>query len=124
MYPVFQVEPFAPEQRDLEIRSIVKFPYLLYVPIICDLVPIAIFYIKADTTVLVGALFVLGKSVKCVPINLVPLKSRYSRRWLLGQQVQLLVIGDIHETCLQPTAESLHVFSINPIFTLLRVFRA
>jgi glucose dehydrogenase len=36
---------------------------------------------KADTTVLVGALFILGDHVKCIPINLVPFESQYSRRW-------------------------------------------
>mgnify|MGYP006990169102 CR=1 FL=1 len=40
--------------------------------------------------VLVGALFILGDRVKCIPIYLVPLESRYSRRWCLGQHVQLI----------------------------------
>ena len=81
LYPAsYQPDPFAPKQRDLKRRSIVKFSYLLYVTVICVLFPI-VCGINADTTVLVGALFVLGDSVKCIPIYLVPLESQYSRRW-------------------------------------------
>ena len=36
--------------------------------------------IKADTTILVGAPFILGDRVKCIPIYLVPFESRYSRK--------------------------------------------
>ena len=91
LYPAaFQVEPFAPEQRELKRRSIVKFPYLLYVTIICVLFPIVVCCVKADTTVLVGALFILVGSVKCILIYLVSLERPYSRRWCPGQQVQLI----------------------------------
>src|SRR4051812_39791198 len=38
----YQIDPVTPEQRDLIIRSIVKFPYLLYVTIICVLFPIVV----------------------------------------------------------------------------------
>src|SRR3954464_13695128 len=52
------------KQGYLKIRSIVKFPYLLYEPIIRGLLPIVFCCIEADTTVLVGALFYLGQSCK------------------------------------------------------------
>jgi hypothetical protein len=70
-----QLDPFALKQRDLKRRSIVKFPYVLYVTIICVLSLIVVYCIKQDTTVLVGALFILGDHVKCISIYLVPLKS-------------------------------------------------
>src|SRR4051812_28724004 len=124
LYPC-QIEPFAPKQRDLKIRSIVKFPYLLYVTIICDLLLIVDCIIKADTTALVGALFIFGDRVKFIPIYLVPFESHYSQRWCAGQQVQLLFNSLVtREMVLQPTAESPHVFLLNPDFGLLWVFEA
>ena len=79
LYPFpIQVDPFATKQWDLEIRTIVKFPYVLYVTIICVLFPILVRCIKSDTTVLVGALFILGVRVKYILIDLVPLESQYS----------------------------------------------
>src|SRR4051812_43936042 len=72
------LDPFASKQWDLEIRTIVKFPYVLYVTIICVLFPILVSCIKSDTTVLVGALLILGVRVKYIPIDLVPLESQYS----------------------------------------------
>ena len=73
------IDPFAPKQRDLQTTSIVKFPYVLYVTIICFLSRVGC-CTKADTTVLVGAL-ILGDRVKCIPIYLVPFESHYIRRW-------------------------------------------
>jgi hypothetical protein len=67
--------------QDFRRRSIVKFPYLLYVTIIGVILPVVVCCINADTTVLVGALFILGDRVECIPIYLVPLESQYSRRW-------------------------------------------
>src|SRR5215216_7078433 len=102
--------------------SIVKFPYVHYVTIICVLSPVGC-CIKVDTTILVGALLILGDRVKCIPIYLVPLVSQYSRRWCPGQRVQLISNNVVtHEMCLQPTAESPDVFTCNPVVTLLRVF--
>src|SRR3954468_5926127 len=124
LYP-YHIEPFTPKQRDLKIRSIVKFPYLLYVTIICDLLLIVDCIIKADTTVLVGALFILGDCVKSIPIYLLPFESHYSQRWCAGQQVQLLFNNLVtREMILQPTAESPIVFLLNPDFRPLRVFEA
>src|SRR3989337_1989218 len=105
--------------------SIVKFPYVHYVTIICvDLSPLGC-CINVDTTVLVGALLILGDHVKCIPIYLVPFVSQYSRRWSPGQRVQLICNSCVnHEMCLQPTAESPDVFTCNLVVTLLRVFGA
>ena len=104
--------------------SIVKFPYVHYVTIICVLSPVGC-CIKADTTVMVGALLILDDRVKCIPIYLVPLESQYSQRWCPGQQVQLISnSGVTHEMCLQPTAQSPDVFTCNPVVTLLQVFGA
>src|SRR4051812_20208594 len=114
LYP-YQIEPFAPKQRDLKIRSIAEFPYLLYVTIICDLLLIVDCIIKADTTVLVGSLFILGDRVKSIPIYLVPFESHYSQRWCVGQQVHLLFNSLVTlEMILQPTAEMPRVFLLNP----------
>ena len=67
--------------------SIVKFPYIQYVTIVYVISPLGC-CIKADTTILVGALFILGDRVKCIPIYLVsfqintvkdaPLDNKYS----------------------------------------------
>src|SRR3954464_16011590 len=104
------------KQGDLKIRSIVKFPYLLYEPIIHGLLPIVFCCIEADTTILVGALFILAYHVKCIPIYLVPLESTYSQRWCPGQQVQLIPnSGVIREKSLQPAAKTRHVFTYNPL---------
>jgi len=46
--------------------SIVKFSYLLYVTIVCVLLPILVCCIKADTTVLVGALFIYIEIFRCL----------------------------------------------------------
>src|SRR3954469_24374910 len=103
----------------------VKFPYLLYEPIIRGLLPIVFYCIEADTTVLVGALFILSYRVKCIPIYLVPLESTYSRRWCPGKQVHMISnSGVIHEKSLQPAAKTLHVFASNPFIRLPRVFEA
>ena len=105
--------------------SIVKFPYLLYVTIICVLLAIVVCCIKVDITVLVGALFILGYREKYIPIYLVPLESQYSQRWSPGQQVQLITNSVVtSETCFQPIAKSPDVFTCNPVVALLRVFGA
>src|SRR5215216_3047268 len=104
--------------------SIVKFPYVHYVTIICVLSPVGC-CIKVDTTILVGALFILGDHVKCIPIYLVPLVSQYSRRWCPGQQVHIISNSVVtHEMCLQPTAESPDVFTCNPNVKMLWGFGA
>ena len=104
--------------------SVVKFPYVHYVIIICVLSPLGC-CIKAGTVVLVGALLILGDRVKCIPIYLVPLVSQNSRRWCPGQQVQVISNSVVtHEMHLQPTAESRYVFTRNPVVGLLRVFVA
>src|SRR3954462_1027283 len=101
--------------------SVVKFPYVHYVTIICVHSPLGC-CIKADTAILVGALLILGDRVKCIPIYLVSFVSQYSRRWSPGQRVQLIRNSVVtSETCFQPTAESADVFSCNPVVTLLRV---
>src|SRR3989337_2232252 len=96
--------------------SIVKFPYVHYVTIICvDLSPLGC-CINVDTTILVGALLILGDHVKCIAIYLVPLVSQYSRRWCPCQRVWLISNNLVtHEICLQPTAESPNVFTCNPV---------
>jgi hypothetical protein len=89
----------------------------------CVLSPIVVCCIKADTTILVGALFILGDHVKYIPIYLVTLESQYSGRWFPGQYLQLISnIGVIYEKCLQPTAKSRHVKLRNPAVRLPRVF--
>src|ERR1041384_1430653 len=100
LYPIYiHVDPTAPNQRDLKIRSVVKSPYLIYVTIVCVLCTILVCCIKADTTILVGALLILGDRVKCIPIYLVPLESQYSLRRYRGQQVELISnSGVMHET--------------------------
>ena len=104
--------------------SVVKFPYVHYVTIICVLSALGC-CIKADTAVLVGALLILGDRVKCIPIYLVSFVSQYSQRWSPGQQVQLITNSVVtSETCFQSTAESPDVFTCNPVVTLLRVFGA
>ena len=104
--------------------SIVKFPYVHYVTIICVLSHVG-YCIKADTTVLVAALLILGDGLICIPIYLIPFVSQYSRIWSPGQQVQLIRNNvATSETCFQPTAESLDVFTCSPVITLLRVFGA
>ena len=85
---------------------IVKLPYVHYVTIICVPSPLGC-YIKADTTVLVGALLILGNRVKCILIYLVPFVSQYIQRWSPGQQVQQITNSVVtSEMCFQPTAES------------------
>ena len=103
---------------------VVKFSYVHYVTIICVLSPFGCF-IKADTTVLVGALLILGDCVKCISIYLVPFVNQYNRRWSPGQRVQLIYNSVVtHEMCLQPIAESPDVFTCIPVLTLLWVFGA
>ena len=98
---------------------------MLYVTIKYVRLPTTVCCIKADTTILVGALFILGDHVKCIPIYLVPLESQYSQRWCPGQEVQVISnSGVTHEMCLHPTAESPHVFTCNPVVKLLWVFGA
>ena len=104
--------------------SVVKFPYVHYLTIICVLSLLGC-CIKADATAFIGALLILGDRVKFIPIYLVPFVSQYSRRWSPGQRVQLIRNSVVtHETCLQPTIESPDVFTCNPVVTLLRVFGA
>ena len=104
--------------------SVVKFPYVHYVTIICVLSALGC-CIKADTAVLVGAPFILVNCVKCIPIYLVSFVSQYSKRWSPGQREQLITNSVVtSETCFQPTAESPDVFTCNPVVTLLRVFGA
>ena len=103
--------------------SVVKFPYVHYVTLICVISPLGC-CIKADTTVLVGALLILGDR-ECIPIYLVPFVSHYSRRWFPRQRVQVIKNSFVTpETCLEPTAETPDVFTCNPVITLLRVFGA
>ena len=104
--------------------SVVKFEYVHYVTIICVLSPLGC-RIKADTTILVGALLILGDRVKCIPIYLAPFVGHYSRRWFPRQRVQ--VIGNsvvTPETCLEPTAETPDVFTCNLVLTVVWVFGA
>ena len=104
--------------------SVVKFPYVQYVTILCVLSRLGC-CIKADTAVLVGALLILGDRVKCIPIYLVSFPNRNSRRWSPGQQVQLFTNSVVtSETCFQPTVESPDVVTCNPVVALLRVFGA
>src|SRR4051812_22429868 len=122
--------------------SVVKFPYVHYVTIICVLSLLGC-CIKADTAVLVGALLILVNRVKCIPIYLVSFVNQYSQRWSPGQQVQLITNSVVtsetcfqptaelitnsvvtSETCFQPTAESPNVFTCNPVVALLWVFGA
>src|SRR3954470_5249861 len=104
--------------------SVVKFPYVHYVTIRSVLSLLGC-CIKEDTAVLVGALLILGDRVKCIPIYLVSFVSHYSQRWSPGQRVQLITNSVVtSETCFQPTAESPHVFTCNPVVALLRVFGA
>src|SRR3954464_5070863 len=125
MYPASrQIDPFAIKQRDLKILSVVKFPYVHYVTIICVLSLIGC-CIKAYTAVLVGALLILVNRVKCIPIYLVSFPNQYSQRWSPGQQVQLITNSVVtSDACFQPTAESPDVFTCNPVVALLRVFGA
>ena len=75
--------------------------------------------IYADTTVLVGAPFILGYCVKCIPIYLVPFVCEDMSRWLPSQQIQLLINTLITLTFfLQLVAESFHVLTRNPSFRL------
>src|SRR4051812_44812582 len=98
--------------------SVVKFPYVHYVTIICVLSPLGC-CIKADTAVFVGGLLILGDRVKFIPIYLVSfLWSPRQREWLIRNSV---VTSDM---CFQPIAESPDVFMCNPVVTILRVFGA
>src|ERR1041384_8154006 len=100
--------------------SVVKFPYVYYVTIICVLSALGC-CIKADTAVLVGALLILFDRVKCILIYLVSFVSQYSRRWFPGQRVQLIKNSVVtFETRFQPTSESPDVFTCNRVFRLLR----
>src|SRR3954469_22240663 len=104
--------------------SIVKFPYVHYVTIICVLSTLGC-CIKEDTAVLVGALLILGDHVKRIPIYLVSFVSQYSLRWSPGQREQLIRKSVVtSDTCFQPIAKSPDVFMCNPVVTLLRVFGA
>src|SRR3954470_13687003 len=104
--------------------SVVKFPYVHYVTIICVLSLLGC-CIKADTAVLVGALLILINRVKCIPIYLVSFPNQYSQRWSPGQQVQLITNSVVtSDTCFQPTAESPEVFTCIPVVALLRLFGA
>jgi hypothetical protein len=83
------------------------------------LIPIQVCGIYADTTILVGAPFILGYCVKCIPIYLIPFVCEDMPRWLPCQQIQLLINTLITLTFfLQPTAESFHVLTCNPSFSL------
>ena len=70
-------------KRDIKIYSVVKFPYVHYVTIICVLSPLGC-CIKADTAVLVGAPLILVNRVKCIPVYLVSFPNQYSQRWSPG----------------------------------------
>src|SRR4051812_12709508 len=101
--------------------SVVKFPYVYYVTIIC-LLSAPGCCIRADTTVLVGALLILVDRVKCIPIYLVSFVSQYSQRWFPGQRVQLIRNSVVtSETCFQPTSKSPDLFTCNRVVTLPRV---
>src|SRR4051812_8360327 len=69
--------------------SVVKFPYVYYVTIIC-LLSAPGCCIRADTAVLVGALMILVDRVKCIPIYLVSFVSQYSRRWSTHKTILLV----------------------------------
>src|SRR6185437_3431847 len=64
--------PFTTKQRDNYV-SIFNFPYLLYDTIVVVLFSITVYYTHTDTTVLVGAFFVLSSRIKCIPIDFIPL---------------------------------------------------
>ena len=104
--------------------SIVNFPYVQYVTIICVVFPLGC-CIKVDTTILVSSLLILGNCVKCIPIYLIPFVSHYCQRWFPLQRVQVIRNSVVTpETCLQPTAETPDVFTCNPVVTLVWVFGA
>jgi hypothetical protein len=90
---LIQLDPFTRKQRDLKSKSIVKFPYLLYVTIICVILPIVVCCINADTAVLVGTLFILGDHLEGISIYLVLLESQYSRRWWPSQQPEVFIFS-------------------------------
>ena len=99
----------------LKRRSTVKFPYVLYVAIICFFILIRVCGIYVNDTVLVGAPFILGYHVKCFSIYLVPFECQVMSRWFPRQQVQFLIKSLVtHDMFLQPIVESFYVPTHNP----------
>src|SRR3954465_2193097 len=92
MYPAsWQIDPFALKQRDLKILSVVKFPYVHYVTIICVLSLLGC-CIKADTAVLVGALLILVNRLKCPPVRAHPMYVHHFHSTAV-KVLQLMALG-------------------------------
>jgi hypothetical protein len=69
LHSIWESDPLATEQRNLQIFSILQLPNLLYEPIVGFPVAITVVGISLNTTILVGFLVVLCPCIKCIAVN-------------------------------------------------------
>jgi hypothetical protein len=71
LHSIWESDPLAIEQRDLQIFSVLLLPNLLYEPIVDFPIAITTVLFSSNTTVLVGFLVVLCPCIKCIAINVI-----------------------------------------------------
>jgi hypothetical protein len=68
LHSIWESDPLATEQSDLQIFSVLQLPNLLYEPIVGFPVAIIVVGINSNTAILVGFLVVLWPCIKCIAI--------------------------------------------------------
>jgi hypothetical protein len=71
LHSIWESDPLAMEQWDLQIFSVLQLPNLLYESIVCFPIAITVIGIGSNTVVLVGFLIVLCPCIKCITINVI-----------------------------------------------------
>jgi hypothetical protein len=71
LHSIWESDPLAIEQWDLQIFSVFQLPNLLYEPIVGFPVAIIVVGISSNTAVLVDFLVVLCPCIKCIAVNII-----------------------------------------------------
>jgi hypothetical protein len=71
LHSIWESDPLATEQWDLQIFSVLQLPNLLYEPIVGFPIAITVVGISLNTNALVGILVVLCPCVKCIAIDVI-----------------------------------------------------
>jgi hypothetical protein len=71
LHSIWEPDPLATKQRNLQIFSVLQLPNLVYEPIVGFPVDITIVGFSSNTAILVGFLVVLCPCIKCIAINVI-----------------------------------------------------
>jgi hypothetical protein len=71
LHSIWESDPLATEQWDLQIFSVLQLPNILYEPIVGFPIAITVVGIGSNTTIVVGFLVVLCPCIKCIAVNVI-----------------------------------------------------